>query len=273
MLTDYKQNLHTHSTFCDGKDTPCQMVEAAIRKGFHSIGFSGHSYMHFCLDYGMTPEGTKAYVEQIGRLKEEYAGKIEIFCGIEYDMYSQVDIRDFDYAIGSVHFLKMGGEYIDFDRSAEDVEEIIKTKFGGDGMAYARQYYETLSHLPEHGQFDIIGHFDLITKHMETRSFFDPDSPEYLSAAFAAAQALAGKIPYFEVNTGAIARGYRTSPYPAIPILRELNRLGFGAVITSDCHNSRMLDCYYGEAKQLLRECGFDCRFVLTQEGFQPVKL
>ena len=43
----YRQNLHTHTTFCDGKDTPEELVEAAIAKGFDSIGFSGHSYMYY----------------------------------------------------------------------------------------------------------------------------------------------------------------------------------------------------------------------------------
>ena len=36
------QNLHTHSTYCDGADTPEEMIETALEKGFTSIGFSGH---------------------------------------------------------------------------------------------------------------------------------------------------------------------------------------------------------------------------------------
>lgn len=49
-----------------------------------------------------------------------------------------------------------------------------------------------------------------------------------------AAEELAGKIPFFEVNTGAIARGYRKNPYPSDFLLQELRRLGFGAVISSE---------------------------------------
>ena len=37
-----KQNLHTHSSYCDGKDTPEELVLYAINSGFSSIGFSGH---------------------------------------------------------------------------------------------------------------------------------------------------------------------------------------------------------------------------------------
>ena len=42
-----KQNLHTHTIYCDGINTPEELVEAAIAKGFDSIGFSGHSYMSY----------------------------------------------------------------------------------------------------------------------------------------------------------------------------------------------------------------------------------
>ncbi len=272
-MLSYKQNLHTHSTYCDGRDTPRQMVETAIQKGFRSIGFSGHSHMPYSPEYAMSVEGTQAYIREIRQLKAEYAGKIKIFCGIEADMYSNVDLRDFDYAIGSVHYLKKEKGYVDFDRKAPYVAEIIREDFAGDGMAYARRYYEELARLPLYGKFDIIGHFDLISKHRETNGFFDCDSPEYLSYAFDAARTLAGEIPYFEVNTGAIARGYRTTPYPAVPIIRELKRLGFGPVISSDCHDRRMLDCYYEEAEQLLKDCGFRHYFVLDDGGFVPIKL
>ena len=43
----YLQNLHTHSTYCDGKDTPEEIINAALDMGFDSVGFSSHSYMHY----------------------------------------------------------------------------------------------------------------------------------------------------------------------------------------------------------------------------------
>ena len=42
-------NLHTHSTFCDGRNTPEQVVTAAIEQGFDSVGFSSHGYTSFDL--------------------------------------------------------------------------------------------------------------------------------------------------------------------------------------------------------------------------------
>ncbi len=268
-----KQNLHTHTTYCDGKHSPEEVIETAKDLGFDSIGFSGHSYMSYSPSYGMSLSGTKEYIEEITRLKYKYKGEMKIFCGIEYDMYSDIDISDFDYRIGSFHYFKIGDEYVGFDRSADEVERVINTYFDGDGMKYAKRYYEVLSDLPQYGEFDIIGHFDLITKHCENKSFFDENSKEYIGYAIEAATALKGKIPFFEVNTGAIARGYRKTPYPTIPILKELKRLGFGAVITSDCHDANMLDCGFSEAAKLLKDCGFKEKYILTETGFKAVSL
>lgn len=270
---EYLQNLHTHSTYCDGKDTPEEMILAAIRKGFFSIGFSSHSYMHFSRGWSMAIEKTEDYKNEIRTLAEKYKDEIDVFCGLEVEMLSEIDLSGYDYLIGSAHYFKLGESYVGFDRSAEAVKDVIDTNFGGDGMKYAKEYYNHLSRLPEYGNFDIIGHFDLITKHSDNVTFFDEDSKEYKDAALSAVHALNGKIPFFEVNTGAIARGYRKTPYPAPFILKELRQLGFGAVISSDCHNSEFLDCCFDDAVDLLKECGFAERYILTKKGFVPVSL
>ncbi|MBQ7974646.1 MAG: hypothetical protein IJ300_03045 [Clostridia bacterium] len=54
-----KQNLHTHSLYCDGKNTLEELTEAAIERGFSSIGFSGHCYTPFDSSYCMSIENTK----------------------------------------------------------------------------------------------------------------------------------------------------------------------------------------------------------------------
>ena len=267
------QNLHTHTTYCDGKDTPEEMIRAAIKKGFTSIGFSGHSYMYYSPSHSMSLEGTESYKAEIRQLKAKYAGEIEVFCGLEVDMYSEIDLTGYDYLLGSVHYLPVGDEKVGFDRSAAEVASVIQKYFGGDGMAYAREYYRNMAMLPKFGNFDIVAHFDLITKHSESQRFFDEESKEYQRMAVEAAESLAGKIPFFEVNTGAISRGYRTTPYPTIYLLKELKRLGFGAIISSDCHDGNYLDCGFEKSAELLRESGFKERFILTEKGFVPVEL
>ena len=273
MLKEYRQNLHTHTSYCDGKDTPDEMIRIAMEKGFHSIGFSGHSYMHYSPGHSMSPEGTQAYTNEVSALKEKYAGRIAVFLGLEVDMFSEIDMSGYEYLIGSVHYLPVNGEMVGFDRSREEVARVIHTCFGGSGMAYAKEYYRQLARLPEFGSFDILGHFDLVCKHAENCRFFDEDAKEYRYAAIEAAEALAGKIPLFEVNTGAIARGYRTTPYPSLALIREMKRMGYGAVISSDCHDARYLDCAFTQAAELLRTAGYTEQFVLTEKGFVPTAL
>lgn len=267
------QNLHTHSVFCDGQDTPEQMVLAAIEKGFDSIGFSGHSYMKYSPTFQKKGDRTAAYRAEVLRLRQAYADRIGIYCGLEAEMYSDADFGGFDYLIGASHYLMCGDECVPFDRTALHTERVIDAYFQGDGMAYAKKYFETVARLPECGKFDIIAHFDIISKHGETHAFFDTDSPAYVRAGLEAIDALDGKIPFFELNTGAMARGYRTSPYPAPVFLRELKQRGFGVVITSDCHSAPLLDYGFAEAAALLRAYGFKEKYVLTDSGFTAVPL
>ncbi len=272
-VTMFLQNLHTHSQYCDGADTPEELILAALEKGFSSIGFSGHSYMSYSPFFVQMGDKTQVYKEMVSELKERYRDQIEIYLGLEVDMYSGPDLTGYDYLIGAVHYLKLGEEYVGFDRREGEVETIINRHFGGDGMKYAKFYYQTLAQLPQYGSFDIIGHFDLITKHCDNRQFFDMTSKEYLCAAFEAADALSGKIPFFEVNTGAMARGYRNSPYPDIEILKYLKERGFGAVITSDCHAKNSLDYRFDMATELLKAAGFKEQYVLRASGFTAISL
>lgn len=269
----YLQNLHTHTYYCDGVDTPEEIIIAAVEKNFASVGFSGHSYMKYSPMFVKQGDKTEEYKKDILKLKEKYRDRIKIYLGLEVEMYSEPVLHGYDYLIGSVHYLKCGEEYVCFDKSEKDVEIVIDQYFGGDGMKYAKAYYETLAQLPAYGNFDIIGHFDLITKHSDNREFFDTTSKKYINAAIEAAEALAGKIPFFEVNTGAIARGYRKSMYPSIAFIKELKRLGFGAIITSDCHDKTMLDCKFDEATELLKYCEFKEKYILTDCGFTAVSL
>jgi len=268
----YLQNLHTHTIYDDGKDTPEALVLTAIEKGFSSLGFSGHAHYPPYAD-SMSRENTLLYRKEIQRLKEVYKDKLTIYCGLEMEMVSDNDLSGYDYLIGSVHFITCDGKPIPIDHDASILPPAIARYFGGDGLAYAKAYYNTLAQLPKYGSFDILGHFDLITKFSDQIDLFDRNAPEYLSAARDAAEALAGKIPYFEVNSGAIARGYRQTPYPALPLMGMLRELGFGAVITSDCHNKENLDLGFALSAELLKKAGFTQQYILTDTGFQPISL
>lgn len=272
-MVRYRQNLHTHSIYCDGKDSPEEMISRALELGFDTIGFSGHSYMHFSPYCRGKEAQFEEYRKVIPPLKEKYRSKINVLCGLEFDMYSVCDMTGYDYMIGSMHYFKIGDEYVGFDRDANAVAEVIEKYFDNDGMKYVKAYYEGLTHLHEYGKFDIVGHFDLITKHCENHQFFDVESKEYRNAALEALHAVAEKFDVFEVNTGAIARGYRTAPYPAPFLLKELKALNRSVILTSDCHDNKYLDCEYDSALDLIRSCGFSEAAVWTQDGFQGMKI
>lgn len=267
------QNLHTHTNFCDGKNTPEEMVRYAIEKGFTSLGFSGHSYVPFDLPCAMDPQEMIEYKKEVLRLRNAYKDQLEIFLGTEYDINSTTDNSGFDYLIGACHYFEFGDDHPAIDNDAKYEKRVIDKYFGGNGMEFAKLYYKKVAEIPEHGKFDIVAHFDLVAKNCEKAELFDESSKEYRNAAFEAVEAVSAKIPFFEVNTGAIARGYRTTPYPSIPIINELKRRGMRAIITSDCHDGRFLDCHFDQAVSILRECGFEERYILTKNGFIPVAL
>lgn len=271
---NHKQNLHIHTNYVDGKDTPEEIVLMAIERGFDSIGFSEHSYLKYSsFSPQLIPEKEEQYKQDIKNLKEQYKDKIDIYCGLEYDFYSDLDRDELDYVIGSVHYLDCNGKIVTFDQGLHETLAYVNDNFCGDGMGFAKKYFETVARLPEKGKIDIIGHFDILTKNNERGRFIDTSDKAYLTLGLEAIHALKGKINLFEINTGAISRGYRSSPYPQMEFLKEFKRLGFGAVITSDCHDKNYIDCSFVEAKQLLLAAGFTSKFVLTENGFSEVVL
>ena len=267
------QNLHTHSTWCDGKDGVEEMILGALSRGFDSVGFSVHSPMFYAPEHGVAEEDVEHYIADVRAMAKKYADRIKVFCGVELDLYSKLDLEPYEYIIGSVHYLKIGDEYVGFDRNAATVKSVIDTYFGGDGMKYAKAYYETLATLPTRGKIDVIGHFDLITKHSEKEDFFDWESPVYQGYAMAAMDALIPHVKILEINTGAIARGYRTTPYPTAFILKEWKARGGEIIISSDCHNKDFLTCGFAESIALAKACGYTHTQVLTENGFEPVPL
>jgi histidinol-phosphatase (PHP family) len=176
--------------------------------------------------------------------------------------------------IGSVHYLKQGEAYIPIDRSRADIlQGVIAEWFGGDAMAFIKAYYEAVASLPQRGKFDIIGHFDLITKNLDAYPLFDDTSDAYIRCAVEAMEALRPYIPIFEVNTGAISRGYRTTPYPHPFLLEFLKEKGWGACISSDCHDGNFLKQSFDDSAELLKSVGFKEIYVLKENGFEAVGL
>lgn len=245
MLSD----LHVHTKFCDGANTPEEMVLAAIERKMDRIGFSGHSYTSFDLSCCMSVDGTREYRKEIQRLKDKYSDKIEILCGIEQDLFADFPAEGYDYIIGSSHYLKKDdGSYIIIDYSAKVFEEAAKKYYRGDYYQMAEEYFENISSEADIGA-DIVGHFDLIAIFNQGNRFFDESNSRYLSAGKAAIDKLLKKGLAFEVNTGAISRGRRDIPYPAPEFLKYILKNSGRVILSSDAHNTETL-CFEYEKWQ-----------------------
>ena len=177
MLTNY----HTHTAFCDGKSTPEEVVVAAIEKGFAAIGFSGHGFTPFSPGYCMA-EGAADYIASIKALKAQYKDKIQIYLGAEEDAFSPVERSDFEYIIGSSHYLYANGKYIPVDSGPECFRACVDA-CNGDVLAFAEQYYKAFCDYILERKPDIIGHFDLITKYDELNNGLLLNDPAYLEIA------------------------------------------------------------------------------------------
>lgn len=235
ILSDY----HVHTTYCDGKNTPREMVLAAIEKGIRKLGFSAHSYTDFDKSYCLTE--IEKYKAEINSLKAEFKDKIEIFCGVEQDYYSAYPVEEFDYAIGSVHYFKLGEEYIPVDETAEILVSAADKYFGGDLYSLAEEYFKTVADLPNKQKIDFIGHFDLISKFCEKQKLFETKNERYVTAWKSAVDKL---IPFgipFEINTGALSRGHRSEPYPSFEIQEYIKEKGGKFILSSDSHRKDTL--------------------------------
>lgn len=262
-------NLHSHSVFSDGKNTAEEMLLSAIEKGFCSFGLSDHSYTPHDESYCMKKDALPEYLSVCRKLKETYAEKIDFFCGLEKDAFSVVNPNDFDFLIGSVHYIEKNGEIFEIDSSREDQLRAIENAFSGKKDAYAAAYYETVAAHARTGKYDIQGHFDLITKY----SLFDQPSPAYYEAAFAALDTVMDFVPFIEVNTGQISRKNRDVPMPSEAILRRIREKGGEVILSADAHECQTVSFWFDEAAQLLKSIGFTHVRQLRKGGFTSVSL
>ena len=245
------QELHCHTTFCDGKNTPEEMVLAAIQKGLCRIGFSGHSPTPYSASYAIHEERLQEYYAEITRLKQVYAGRIEVLLGLELDLYSDPPPEVLDYCIGSVHHIVVDGKNYEVDHKPEILRQCVHEAFDGDAYAMCEAYFASVARLADLHP-DIVGHFDLVTKYIEIDPLFDPNHPRYLAAAFGAIDALLPTEAIFEINTGAMSRGYRTTPYPAPVLLEYIKARGGRVLLTGDSHATDTLCYRFDDWKHLM---------------------
>ncbi len=249
-----KHNFHTHTRYSDGHDTPREMIREAVSRGFTALGFSDHSWAWFESSYSMSPEGTLACFREIRSLAAEDRGVIEIYNGVELDGESGIPTLDYDFVLSSVHEMVRHGKSMPIDSGEQLQRALVAELFGGSFVDFTKAYFASLTEHVLRNKPDIVGHIDLPTKY----SLCPEDDPAYRDAAREAVREIAKSCSVFELNTGAIARGLRTVPYPAPFLLREIKEAGGSLLINSDCHYRAKLTCWFDEAEAYLAENGFE---------------
>ena len=126
-----KSNIHSHTTYVDGRNTAGEMVQAALALGFHTLGFSEHGHVEYdaC---SMSPEQEPAYRAEVLRLRADYAGRIAIPLGYEHDWLAPAPDYPYDFVIESVHYLPADGGYWSVDETAKRLVDFAKAISGSD---------------------------------------------------------------------------------------------------------------------------------------------
>lgn len=267
-----RTSVHVHTIFCDGSDDPAAMAAAAEQQGLGTLGFSVHGYVPQ-EKFGLPPARMGEYCAEIHRLQAEYAGRLEILCGIELDTQTPLEqleqAKKLDYRIGSCHAVRdAAGRFWTVDDTPELFGEGIREGFDGDPMALALAYYEQFIPWVCALRPEIVGHLDLISKFNRNAEFFDEDTARYRSLCLEAVEAVLRADLVIEVNTGAVCRGWQDRPYPSALLLRRINEAGGRVTVTSDAHSAADLTFGFEKALALLRWVGFRSVWELTANGW-----
>ena len=282
-MTKAKINLHTHSFFSDGKNSLEEHILAAIEKGFTVLGFSEHSLhpldpaFYYAVDsnWHMLPDRFSEYATAVKALKEKYADRIKILLGFEADYLvlpgtgsaipDKASYADFapDYLIGSVHFINTPAGFFTVDNKAEEVQKALNSFYRQpdgtiNGRAAVCDYFEAERRMLEGGNFEIMGHPDLIRLRNGALHFFDETESWYKEELKLTAKAAARAGAIAEINTGAIGRGLMDDVYPSAQFMEYLHEEGVPVCINSDAHKCEFLDAAFDYAALCAKKAGYD---------------
>ena len=275
--------LHAHGKYCDGRGELEQFVQTAIERNFRGLGFSSHAPIPVHSDWTMPEKELPLYLDEIETLKQRYKGQIDLYTGLEIDyvkgLISPADARfqklKLDFSIGSIHSLydpQTGKHYCVYGPE-EEVEHLINATFRGSSKKMIHAYYEASRELLAAGGFSFLGHLDLIKKLNKNSRYFDEASGWYREEIEHTLAVAREHNRMLEVNTGGIARGYITEPYPSPWIIELCGNMGIPLVLNSDAHRHEDIDFHYAETAAIIKKAGCRRLSVLSKNGWEEVLL
>lgn len=252
-ITDY----HTHTFRCGhAVGSMRDYVEAAMRAGVTDVGLTDHLWLYFVPPaerdprWAMTEEQFDTHYAEMLTVREEYRGRIDVRVSVEADfvagheeeLQAVLGRYEFDYVLGSVHF--MDGWLIDDpDQAHRYREERVAEIY--------RRYFANIRRALRLGCFDVLAHFDLPKKFG-----FLPE--EDLTAVVAETLDLAKeKNVAIEVSTGGLRKPIGEI-YPAPAILHEMRKRDIPIVLSSDAHAPEEIAFDFAKGVALAREYGYD---------------
>jgi len=250
-----------------------ETVRAAIAKDLSAICLTDHyplpSGFHdpTCKkDCAMSLTLYSDYQQEVRKIIKKFGSRIEILKGVEFDwlpeyklwIKKQIKKWNFDYVIGSVHFLGKiedgkGRRNFILDYKEEELKKGIT--FLGGIKPFVKKYYQQIQSMAKSGLFDCIGHLDLIKKY-NTGSFFSEDEQWYQSAVLETLEVIKKVNMVVEINTSGLDKKCKKS-YPSLWILQEAKKRDIPIAIGSDAHTPETIGRNLEAAVRLAKTAGY----------------
>jgi histidinol-phosphatase (PHP family) len=254
MLQDYHIHALAHGEYRYTYDWLKTFVIAARKQGILEMGFSEHDEFLAQID-----------VTVLSQLQDEFPDmKIRLGLEVDYIPGREEHIRqiskqyDFDYIIGSVHFIDgWGFDHPDFRHLFD--EKDIDTIY--------RRYFELVQMAVESGLFDIVGHLDLIK--IWGHRPLQYNMPTYLEPLLNSIKA-AGMV--IEINSAGLRKPVKEI-YPAREIVDLIGAKDIAVTLGSDAHHPRELGTGLREASSMLINAGFHHLASFDNRQFRIVPL
>jgi histidinol-phosphatase (PHP family) len=258
VLTDYHVHLRPDDdgTLASEYFTPANAEryrEAATERGIAELGVSEHIHRFAqALDVWTHPWWRKWAHDDIDAYCAFVREETDLRLGIEADfvpgredrMASLLDAREWDYVLGSVHFLRDAA--VDMRGSDWDIWR------GADPEKVWARYFETLGEAARTGMFDILAHPDLVKVWGASAPVPDGDLRRFYELAM---DGIADSDVAIEVSTAGLRKPVG-EVYPAAPFLEMCLEAGRPVALSSDAHLPEDLGHGYDRAVDWLGEIG-----------------
>ena len=260
-------DYHLHTPLClHATGSPEEYAGRAVELGIPEIGFSDHCPMppDYDPEFRMKLEEYPEYVGMVSRCGEAFP-QLKIKLGLEADYHPGTEdfVRnilgdyDFDYVIGSIHFLG--------DWGFDNPDQADKFK-GRDVYEIYEQYFDLVVGLARTGLFDILGHPDVIKK------FGHRPEKDWASLEKRALKAVAKAGMALDINTAGLRRPAREI-YPRPSMLKLAREMDIGITFGSDAHRPEDVGKDFDAAVALAREAGYTHFRSYTGRHYELVKI